>query len=63
MILVLEGCPTAHQGNSSFELKPGDCIGFLPNSPELHFLENRTEAPVRCLVVCSNPQNDRTIYS
>jgi uncharacterized cupin superfamily protein len=62
MIVVLEGAPTAHVGNEARILKPGDLVGFKPEDERLHFVENKTSAEVRVLVVASNPQQDQTIF-
>jgi uncharacterized cupin superfamily protein len=62
MIFVLKGCLTAHLGDQTFQLKPGDFIGFNPASEHLHFIENATTEDACFLVICSNPTHDRVIY-
>lgn len=62
MIFVLDGFPTAHLGNQAQQLKPGDMIGFKPDSQELHFIENTTNQDVRLLVICSNEEDDQIIF-
>lgn len=62
MILILTGYPTAHIGNRIVQLKPGDFIGFTPDSKKTHFIKNDTMEEIRFLVICSNPEKDQTIY-
>lgn len=62
IIFVLDGFPLAHLGNQVIQLKPGDFIGFQPESKELHFIENATDKDVRFLVICSNQGNDQIIF-
>ena len=62
MIFILEGFPMAHHGKETLNLKPGDCVGFKPNSKDLHFVENNTSREVRFLVICSKPEDDQIIY-
>lgn len=62
MIFVLEGHPTACLGSLMRELKPGDFLGFIPGSEDLHFIENKTNKEVRFLVICSSHEDDKIIY-
>lgn len=62
LVFVLKGHPTAHQGDQTFQLQPGDFIRFKPGSTQLHFIENTTSEEVCLLVICSNPENDQVIY-
>ena len=61
IVLVLQGFPTAHLGEETVNLKPGDFIGFTPDSNQFHFIENPTQEEVRFLVICSKEEDDQTI--
>lgn len=61
MIFVLKGNPTAHQGSKSYELAPGDFMGFAPSHDEFHFVENKSNADAEFLVICSKEQADQVI--
>jgi uncharacterized cupin superfamily protein len=62
MVIVLNGSPACHVGDQTIQLKPGDFIGFQPDSSELHTIENLTNEAVQLLVICSNPKDDYVIY-
>lgn len=62
MVFVLTGFPTACVGDKRVPLKPGDFIGFLPNSLEPHCIENLSTEEVRFLVIGSNPVDDQILY-
>ncbi len=61
MIFVLSGSPTAHWGNQSYLLKPGDFLGFPPSSKDLHAIENTTSGDVEFLVISSVNLQDQVI--
>jgi uncharacterized cupin superfamily protein len=63
MIFVLEGAPVAHVGSESYQLKPGDYLGFPPGRENTHVVENPTSEPVKLLVIASNPAEDEVLYS
>jgi uncharacterized cupin superfamily protein len=62
MIVVLEGHPTAHLGDRSVRLGPGDFLGFEPGTGERHFIGNESTDVARLLVIASTPQGDRVCY-
>lgn len=62
MIFVLKGHPTVHFDNKTVQLKPGDFIGFKPETG-MHYVENLTNFEAHILVICSNPNNDQIKYS
>lgn len=61
MVIVLNGSPTCHLGNQTFQMKSGDFVGFEPGS-KLHYIENTTDELVQLLVICSHPKDDCTVY-
>jgi uncharacterized cupin superfamily protein len=63
MIFVLEGAPVARVGTESYQLKPGDSIGFPPGRENTHVVANPTSEPVKLLVIASNPAGDEVLYS
>lgn len=63
MVIILDGSPVCHFGDKQIQMKSGDVIGFKPNPSEPHYFENVTEEVVYLLVICSNPQDDRTVYN
>jgi uncharacterized cupin superfamily protein len=62
MVFVLRGKPTAIVGSVSYQLKPGDFLGFQPGSKELHFLENTSSEEAEVLVIASPPDRDEINY-
>ncbi|MNJ91289.1 putative ribosomal N-acetyltransferase YdaF [compost metagenome] len=63
MFLILEGAPTLHHGEKTYELKEGDFLGLKPQDPFLHFLENKTPTEVKYLIIRSNTGRDQVIYA
>lgn len=62
LIYVLEGEITLIEGNESSLLRSGDAAAFKAGVPVGHFLENRSSAPCRCLVVGTRAPMDRITY-
>lgn len=62
MFLVLEGHPTLHHGEKSYELFPGDFVGLKPQDPFHHHLENKTAQEAHVLVIRSKSENDEVVY-
>lgn len=63
MIIVLKGTPTVMSGGLATELKPGDFIGFLPNSKIPHFIKNDSNQIAEVLVITSNPEDDQVVFA
>ncbi|MEM7711898.1 MAG: cupin domain-containing protein, partial [Pseudomonadota bacterium] len=61
MIYVLEGTPTLVEDTETV-LKPGDCACWKANSPVGHCLINRSDAPVRYLVIGTRNEHDVITY-
>jgi len=51
MVYVLEGEITLIEGDREIILRPGDAATFKAGAPVGHYLENRSDAPTRCLTV------------
>lgn len=62
MIYVLEGQVTLIEGETETLLKPGDAATFRAGEPIGHCLENRSDAPTRCLVVGTRATVDTITY-
>ncbi len=62
MIYVLEGQVTLIEGDTETLLKPGDAATFRAGEPIGHCLENRGDAPTRCLVVGTRAAVDTITY-
>lgn len=62
MVYVLEGRVTLVEGTAETILRPGDAATFRAGDAVGHFLENRSDAPTRCLVVGTRAAADRITY-
>lgn len=62
MVYILEGEVTLIEGTTEFLLRPGDAAAFRAGDPVGHFLENRSAAPTRCLVVGTRAPVDTITY-
>jgi uncharacterized cupin superfamily protein len=62
MVYVLAGEVTLCEGNTETVLRPGDAATFRAGEPVGHFLENRSAADTRCLVVGTRAPVDRITY-
>jgi uncharacterized cupin superfamily protein len=51
LLVVVSGRPTLRTPDGESELEPGDCILFPTGPSGAHQISNRTEAPVRVLLV------------
>ena len=62
MVYVLDGTVTLHEGATSTPLTPGDAATFRAGDPVGHCLENRSDAPVRYLVIGTRSAGDTVTY-
>ncbi len=62
LVYVLEGEVTLIEGDSESLLCPGDAATFKAGVPVGHSLWNKSEKPVKCLVVGTRAQVDRVTY-
>ncbi|MEM7566809.1 MAG: cupin domain-containing protein [Pseudomonadota bacterium] len=62
-VYVLEGVVTLHEGETSTDVAAGEAMTFRANDPVGHQLENRTEAPVRYLMIGTRSRNDVVHYT
>ena len=62
MVYVLDGEITVIEGDEETLLRAGDAATFRAGVPVGHFLENRSTAPTRCLVVGTRAPVDRITY-
>jgi len=53
LLVVIEGSPTLRDPDGEQELSPGDCILFPTGPAGAHEIVNRTDQPVRVLIVSS----------
>jgi uncharacterized cupin superfamily protein len=51
LLFVVAGRPTLVTRDGERELKPGEVVSFPPGHDGAHRLENRTDAPLRLLIV------------
>lgn len=63
MFLILKGHATVCLGNKKLEAKPGDFIGFPPNSGTYCTIANHSADDVHILGITSDHPLDETIYS
>ena len=62
LVYVLDGQITLIEGDAQTLLRPGDAATFRACAPVGHFLENRSTAPTRCLVVGTRAPVDTITY-
>ncbi len=62
LVYVLEGDVTLIEGDSESLLRPGDAAVFKAGVPVGHSLWNKSENPIKCLVVGTRAQVDRVTY-
>ena len=62
MVYVLEGEITLIEGDTETLLRPGDAATFRAGVPIGHYLENRSPAITRCLVVGTRAATDQITY-
>lgn len=62
LVLVLEGEVTLVEGSDATLLRAGDGAAFKAGVPVGHCLENRSDRPIRCLVVGTRARVDRIVY-
>ncbi len=62
LVYVLEGEITLIEGTTESRLQAGDAATFKAGVALGHFLENRSDAPTRCLVVGTRAPVDRITY-
>lgn len=62
LVLVLDGAPTLIEGGVETVLAPGDVACFPAGLAVAHHLENRSDAPTRCLVFGTRAERDRIAY-
>lgn len=62
LLIVLSGEVRAHFGEKYLDLSKDDYIAFEANG-DFHFVENLSGKDAHCLVICSNPKNDRVEYA
>ena len=61
-LYMIEGVATIIENDGPSELMPGDCACWPAGVANAHTVENRTTAPIRFLVVGTNPAEDRIHY-
>ncbi|HAK52995.1 MAG TPA: transcriptional regulator [Gammaproteobacteria bacterium] len=61
-IYVLEGSPTLITDEGEQDLEPGDIAGFPASHANGHHLVNRSESPVKFLVVGGRKADDDAFY-
>jgi len=62
LVYVLDGEITLIEGAEESQLRAGDAATFKAGVPVGHFLENRSSAPTRCLVIGTRATVDRITY-
>jgi uncharacterized cupin superfamily protein len=62
MIFVLEGTPTAVLNGQETLCSTGESFAFMPGNSNFHYVENRTLADVRILVISSVSEGDEAIF-
>lgn len=59
---VIKGNPTVYIGENSYQLKPGEFVGFPVDLHEKHYFENLTNQECHILLISSNPVNEEINY-
>lgn len=62
LVYVLEGEVTLLEGTAEAQLSPGDAATFRAGDPVGHSLWNKSDSPVRVLVIGTRAQIDRVTY-
>jgi uncharacterized cupin superfamily protein len=62
-MLVLSGKPTLRTPDGGHELEEGDVVAFRRGDGGLHQVINRTEAPIRVLMLSTMIQPDLVYYA
>ncbi|MGW8394182.1 cupin domain-containing protein [Pseudoduganella sp. HUAS MS19] len=62
LMYVLDGEVTVVEGSVESTLGPGDAATFPLGSPVGHYLLNRSQSPVRCMIVGTRAPTDRITY-
>lgn len=62
LVYVLDGDITLTEGDEVSQLRAGDAATFKAGVSVGHFLENRSNAPTRCLVIGTRAPIDRITY-
>lgn len=62
LVYVLDGEVTVVEGETESILGPGDAAAFPQGVPVGHYLWNKSQGPVRCLIVGTRAQSDRITY-
>jgi len=61
-IYVLEGHPTLVVGDESFQMSPGQCVGFRAGTGAAHQLVNHSDAPASYLEIGDRSPGDEVDY-
>jgi len=62
MVLILAGSTTLVENGVETVLHPGDAACWRAGDPTAHSMENRTNAPVRYVVIGTRAASDRVTY-
>ena len=62
LVYVVEGEVTLHEGNKSTVMRKGEAATFKAGEPVGHWLENKSQSPVRYLVVGTRAPKDVVTY-
>ena len=62
MVLILAGSATLVENGVETVLHPGDAACWRAGDPTAHNMENRTNAPVRYVVIGTRAASDRVTY-
>ncbi|WP_431478772.1 cupin domain-containing protein [Massilia eburnea] len=62
LVYVLDGEVTVVEGETESVLGQGDAATFPHGDPVGHYLWNRSQSPVQCMIVGTRAQTDRITY-
>lgn len=62
LAFVIEGNPTVYVGENSYQLKPGEFVGFPVDLHEKHYFANLTDQECHILLISSKPVIDEINY-
>jgi uncharacterized cupin superfamily protein len=62
LVIVVSGCPTMRTLEGESELAPGDVVGFPRGRAGAHTLANRSDRPVRYLMISTKAMPEVVEY-
>ncbi|WP_373999596.1 cupin domain-containing protein [Bdellovibrio bacteriovorus] len=61
-VFIIKGTATIHEGDEASFAKPGDCVVFLPQNENKHFVANDSNEDLEILVVSKSLNTVDVVY-